>query len=208
MDGFEVSGALRLDTRDYPESGPRPDRNLVGLDLSTRTSPFSRWGTWAEARFERIRYDRQTLVYNDATEWRVAGGPAWNPSMSWDLRLGAGAEWHRAASVQDTTYTDLFGVTQIVDSYVRPFLFAEANLLSSGGVWLLATLEIGHHDYDQATDWDSDFYYVDLVATAEVPLMGGLALQALVNLTPERHREPEDNTITNYTSLDLVWRFR
>ncbi len=44
-------------------------------------------------------------------------------------------------------------------------------------------------------------------ATAEIPLWKGLALQALINLTPERHREPEDNSVTNYTSIDLLYRF-
>ena len=54
---------------------------------------------------------------------------------------------------------------------------------------------------------DSDFFYLDVSATAEIPIWRGLALQALINLTPERHREPDDNSVTNYTSVDLLYRF-
>jgi hypothetical protein len=178
------------------------------LSVLGRTNTFGTWGLWVEGRLDRADYVRQTVVYNDATDLRLAGGPAWRPTPVLDVRLGAGMAYHRAETFQDTTWTDLFGTTQIVDSYAQPFLYSEASLLSGNGLWLLATVEVGRRDYDGDTDWDSDFWYVDLMASAEVPLTGGLALQALVNLTPERHRVPDDNTLTNYTSLDLVWRFR
>ena len=80
-------------------------------------------------------------------------------------------------------------------------------MITSAGLWAFITLEAGQRRYAAQTDWDSDFLYMDLSATAEIPLGKGLALQALVNVMPERHREPEDNSVTNYTSVDLLWRF-
>ena len=103
---------------------------------------------------------------------------------------------------------DLFGTTRLVDSWTQPFLSLEASIFSSSGIWALVGLEVGDRRYEEQTEFDSDYRYVDLTATAEIPLGAGLALQTLVNLTPERHREPEDNSVTNFTSFDVVWRFR
>ncbi len=207
-DGGEITGSLLLNTRGYGESSPRPDRTWTGLEVRSRTAPFSTWGTWADLRLDHLTYSTQTLVYNDGTDLRVAGGPAWRPGMAWDVRLGAGYAFHKAKSFTDTTYVDLFGTTQLVDSYGQPFLFAETSVFGASGIWAFVTFELGQRDYSAQTDWDSDFLYVDLTVTAEIPLGRGLALQSLVNLAPERHRQPEDNSVTNYTSVDLVWRFR
>jgi hypothetical protein len=206
--GGEVDAAVVRRERDYSENGPRPDRALTGVRIAGRSAPFSTWGGWVDLRLDRTAYARQTLVYNDGTELRVSGGPAWHPSALWEVRLGGGYLWHRTKAFADTSYTDLFGVTQLVDSYSQPFIFAEANVIGTSGLWAFLTLEIGQRNYVSETDWDSDFLYVDLMATAEIPLVSGIALQALINLTPERHREPEDNSVTNYTSVDLIWRFR
>lgn len=208
QEGGEIEAALLLNTRDYREVGPRPDRFLTGLEFRSRTAPFSRWGTWTDLRLYRTTYSEQTLVYNDGTDLRAAGGPVWRPAAAWDVRLGAGYALHRAKSFSDTSYVDIFGTTRLVDSYDQPLLFAEASVIGTTGLWAFITFEIGQRSYDSQTEWNSDYLYVDLAVTAEVPLGRGLALQTLMNLAPERHRKPEDNSITNYTSVDLVWRFQ
>ncbi len=205
--GGELQTVLYGASRHYGEDGPRPDRSLYGLEVTARLAPLQLWGTWLEARLERHRYAEQTLVYNDGTDGRLLAGPAWRPSDEWEVRIGAGYQWHGSETFTDTTYVDLFGVTQLVDSYTQPFLFAETNIFTSAGLWAFVSVEVGQRRYKEQTDWDSDFLYVDLGATAEIPLGKGVALQAMVNVMPERHREPEDNSVTNYTSIDLLWRF-
>jgi len=206
-DGGDLQTTLYSEDRDYRQEGPRPDRTLAGLRLAGRFAPLQPWGAWLDARLERRTYAQQTLVYTDGADGRLLVGPAWRPDLAWEVRLGAGYQWHTSETFTDTTYADLFGVTQLVDSYAQPFLFAEANVITSAGLWAFITLEAGQRRYAAQTNWDSDFLYVDLSATAEIPLGKGLALQALVNVMPERHREPEDNSVTNYTSVDLLWRF-
>ncbi|MFO7767342.1 MAG: hypothetical protein R6W82_00035 [bacterium] len=206
--GGEVELILFGEQRDYDRESARPDRRWTGGRLRGRLDPLGRWGSWLRARYDRRDYSRQTLVYNDDSELRIAAGPAWRPGPSWEIRLGAGMAWHRSETVTDTTYVDLFGVTRLVDSWSQPFLDLEVSLFAEGGGWALLDLEAGDRRYREDTEFDSDYRYVDLTATAEMPLGRGLALQTLVSYTPERHREPEDNSVTNFTSLDLVWRFR
>ena len=98
-------------------------------------------------------------------------------------------------------------MTQLTDSWSQPFLFTEANVISGGGLWAFLSLETGWRAFESETEWDSDFWYVDLSATLEIPIWKGLALQTLINITPERHRESEDNSVTNFTSFDLLYRF-
>ncbi|GEM_PF-1933592 len=205
--GDELELGLTLGRRDYPSAGPRPDYGHVGLEGRGRLRPFSSWGGWLEARIDRYDYARQTIVYNDATDLRLAAGPTWRPAEAWEIRFGAGLAGHRATTFTDTTWQDIFGTTRIADSWVQPFLYSELNLLTLNGLWAFLTCEAGWRDYTAATDWDSDFLYLDLSALAEIPLGSKLALQVLANLTPESHREPEDNSVTNYLSVDLLYRF-
>lgn len=206
-DGGDIQTLLYTSGRDYREDGPRPDRSIAGIEVNARLAPLKKWGTWLEARLERRTYAEQTLVYNDGTDGRLMAGPAWRPGDEWEMRAGAGYQWRGSETYTDTTYVDLFGVTQLVDSYTQPFLFAETSLFKSTGLWAFITLEVGQRRYREQTDWDSDFLYMDLGATAEIPLGKSLALQVMANIMPERHREPEDNSVTNYTSVDLLWRF-
>ncbi len=206
--GGELEADLYYETRDYPVGGPRPDRSRGGAELRGRFAPLEPGGARYEVRFERNSYSEQTLVYNDFTELRALAGPVWRPGDEWEIRLGAGYNLRRTEAFEDSSYVDLFGVMLLTDSYSQPFLYAEANVMKESGLWAFLTLEIGRRDYDTQTEWDSDFWYVDLGATAEIPLWRGLAIQTLINLTPERHREPEDNSVTNYTSVDLLYRFR
>ncbi|MFC1628839.1 hypothetical protein ACFL3H_06965 [Gemmatimonadota bacterium] len=205
--GGDLQATIYQDVRTYGNAGPRPDRTMLGARLDGRIAPLSRWGMWLEAGIERRTYGEQTLIYNDGTELRFAAGPSWHPGEAWEVRFGTGWQNHRTEGYTDSSYVDLFGVTQLTDSWSQPFLFTEANVFSSGGFWAFLTLETGWRSYESDTEWDSDFWYVDLSATLEVPVWKGLAIQALINLTPERHREPEDNSVTNYTSIDLIYRF-
>ncbi len=205
--GGDLQAVAYTGSRDYRFDGPRPDRSLFGMEFNASMAPLKRWGSWFEARMERRTYREQTLVYNNGTDGRLIAGPAWRPGDEWEIRLGAGYQWHASETYTDTTYVDLFGVTQLVDSYTQPFLFVETNIFKSSGLWAFVTLEAGERRYEEQTDWDSDYQYMDLSATAEIPLGMGVALQAMVNVMPERHREPEDNSVTNYTSVDLLWRF-
>jgi len=205
--GSEGELVLSFGRRDYPESGPRPGYDRLGLDLRGRLSPLTRWGGWLDARFEHFRYDRQTIVYNDASDLRLAAGPAWRPADAWEVRFGAGVAGHRATAFTDTTWQDIFGVTRIADSWSQPFVYSELNLMTLSGLWAFVTFEAGWRDYTGATDWDSDFLYLDLSALAEIPLGRRVALQVMANITPESHREPEDNSVTNYLSVDLFYRF-
>jgi hypothetical protein len=207
-DAGEVSAELTWSRRDYPTGGPRPDRAAFGVELYGRLRPLERWGGWFDLYLDRATYSVQTLVYNDARELRLAAGPAWHPSTATEVRLGLGVADRTSGGFSDTTYVDIFGVTRIVDAWTQPFLFLETTLYTSGGLWLMATLEGGRRRYGSSTEWDSDYYYLDLGGSAEIPLPGGLALQLMTNFTPEQHREPEDNRVTNYTSVDLIWRFR
>jgi hypothetical protein len=207
-DAGDVSAELEVSRRDYPTGGPRPDRDLTALEVYGRLRPLETWGAWFDLSQTRYQHAEQTLVYNDATERRLTAGPAWHPSYSLEVRVGAGLTDRTSEGFTDTSYVDLFGVTRIVDAWRQPFLFTEVTLFTTGGLWMMVSLEAGRREYDDATDWDSDFTYLDLGGTAEVPLAGGLALQLLFNYTPEQHREPEDNRVTNYTSVDLIWRFR
>lgn len=205
--GGELQATLYLEGRDYPDDGPRPDRTLTGLELDGRFAPLQRWGAWLQTRLDNQSYGRQTLIYNNGSDVRIAAGPAWRPSDESEIRLGAGYHYHFSKTYTDTTYMDLFGVTHLTDSYSQPFLFTDAYLISSGGLWMFTTVEAGYRSYKSEIGWDSDFLYVDLGVTAEIPLWKSLALQILTNFTPERHREPEDNSITNYISVDFLYRF-
>ncbi len=205
--GGDLQATIYRDVRTYRNAGPRPDRTMHGVRLNGRIAPLSRWGMWLEAGVEKRTYSEQTLVYNDGTDLRFAAGPTWHPGEAWEVRFGTGWQNHRTEGYTDSSYVDLFGVTHITDSWSQPFLFTEANMLSGGGFWAFLTLETGWRTYESETEWDSDFWYVDLSATMEIPVWKGLAIQALINLTPERHREPEDNSVTNYTSIDLLYRF-
>ncbi len=207
-DAGEVAAELTWSRRDYPSEGPRPDRDALGVELYGRLRPLEHWGGWFDLSLDHIAYAEQTVVYNDARELRLAAGPAWHPSVATEVRLGLGVADRTSEGYSDTSYVDLFGVTRIVDAWIQPFLFLETTLFTSGGLWLLATAEAGRRDYSGSTEWDSDYYYLDLGGSAEVPLPGGLALQLMVSFMPQQHREPEDNRVTNYTSVDLVWRFR
>lgn len=80
-------------------------------------------------------------------------------------------------------------------------------MISEAGFWTFLTFEGGWRTFASDTEWDSDFFYLDVSATTEIPVWKGLVLQALINFTPERHREPDDNSVTNYTSIDLLYRF-
>jgi hypothetical protein len=205
--GGEVQATVYRNGRDYRSEMSRPDRTLLGFRLDGRSAPLSRWGLWLEAGLEERAYSEQTNIYTDGSDLRLAVGPSWRPGEAWEVRIGAGWQRHRSESYTDTTWVDLFGVTQITDSWSQPFLFSEASVFSDTGFWAFLTFEGGWRAYASATDWDSDFLYLDVSATAEIPIWRGLALQALINLTPERHREPDDNSVTNYTSVDLLYRF-
>jgi len=205
--GGELQATFYRNDRDYLSATVRPDRIILGLRLDGRFAPLSRWGLWYEAGIEGRSYSEQTIIYTDGSELRLAAGPSWHPGEAWEVRFGAGWQQHLTDSFADTTWTDLFGVTQITDSWSQPFLFTEASVISAGGFWAFLNFESGWRAFASDTEWDSDFLYLDVSATAEIPIWRGLALQALINLTPERHREPEDNSVTNYTSVDLLYRF-
>ncbi len=205
--GGDLQATIYRDDRNYRNAGPRPNRIIHGVRLDGRLAPLSRWGMWYEARVETRAYSEQTLIYNDGTDLRLAAGPTWHPGEAWEVRFGGGWRHHRTESYADTSYIDLFGVTQLTDSWSQPFLFTEANVISGGGFWAFLSLETGWRAFESETEWDSDFWYVDLSATLEIPIWKGLALQTLINITPERHRESEDNSVTNFTSFDLLYRF-
>jgi hypothetical protein len=205
--GGELTATLRQSDRDYLSGVARPDRTIRGLRFDGRIAPLRRWGGWFEAWIESRGYTEQTLMYTDGFDLRLTAGPTWIPGEAWEVRIGGGWQRHTTDSYSDTTWVDLFGVTQITDSWSQPFLFAEASVISTTGFWAFLTLEGGWRAFSSDTEWDSDFFYLDLSAMAEIPIWRGLALQTLINLTPERHREPEDNSVTNYTSIDLLYRF-
>ncbi|MFC1529465.1 hypothetical protein ACFL6R_01995 [Gemmatimonadota bacterium] len=205
--GGDLQATFYRSDRDYRSAAARPDRTLQGLRLDGRFAPLNRWGLWYEAGIEERAYSEQTIIYTDGSDLRLAAGPSWHPGENWELRCGAGWQQHQTESFTDTTWVDLFGVTQITDSWSQPFLFTEASMISESGLWAFLTLEGGWRAFASDTEWDSDFFYLDVSATAEIPIWRGLALQALINLTPERHREPDDNSVTNYTSVDLLYRF-
>lgn len=196
----------------------RSERRLIA-DENARPSA---WLHWDEARLavpagsghvianlnsEVWRYDRETTVWFDAWRTDLELGYRWGDLLRSQQQVSLTGQ-RLAAGASPEAYTQA-GLRGSIEAYHH----ALSGILS---------LEVGRRWYRNGADdsgdptgaFDlgglalaySDFTYLEIWIMATWTLNDRWSLDLTASYQPERHTEPDDNTVLGFSSLRLAWR--
>lgn len=210
MSGLSAMVAARGSTewRRYPAGSPRSDflRAECELDLD--------WAITDDTSLETVLgleaewYETLDPIYHNSRTLRVQVGPARDLTDRWDLKFLPGVEIYDVSEYEDPTGTATEELLYLQESYREFLLEIVSDYLRLPRFWCDLSAKVGRRDYEFPDDvLDSDYWYLDLGILAELALWKDTYLDVTALFSPEKHRNPEDNTAINVFSVWLGYGF-
>ena len=152
-------------------------------------------------------YESLDPVYRNARTYTARMGPAFRLTDRWDLKVLPGVEIYDVSSVEDTTAVEGESV-YFQESYREILLEVITDYMPLPRFWCDVSARVGHRNYEFPDGaLESDYWYLDLSFLAEFTLWDGLKFDVTGLFSPEKHRNPEDNTATNVVSAWVGYEF-
>lgn len=198
-----------VEWRRYAGGSPRSDFTRTESDLQFEWGCTDRTSLETSLDVAVERYGKNDPVYYDSETITLKAGPAFQVTDRWDVKVLPGAElYHVSPPEGDGAADDAEVLFYIQESYREFVLEVASDAFWLPRFWCDCTARVGHREYESSeAAIDSDYWYLDLSFLAEVTLWDGIRLDVTGLFSPEKHRNPEDNTATNVLSVYLGYRF-
>jgi hypothetical protein len=196
-----------LEWRRYPAGSPRSDFLRVESDVLLDWSISDRVGLESALDVRVERYESLDPIYRNAGTYTFQIGPSVDLTDRWDLKILPGVEIYDVSRVTDTTPVEEDWI-YFQESYREALIEVITDYMPLPRFWCDVSARVGHRTYEFPDGaLESDYGYLDLSFLAEIMLWDGLRFDVTGLFSPEKHRNPEDNSATNVVSAWVAYEF-
>ncbi len=202
-----IGGSGRLEWRRYPAGSPRSNFLRAESDVLLDWSISDRVGLESALDVRAEWYESVDPIYRNARTYTARIGPAVHLTDRWDLKILPGVELYDVSHVEDTAAVEEEWV-YFQESYREALIEVTTDYMPLPRFWCDVSARVGHRRYEFPDGaLESDYWYLDLSLLAELMLADGLRFDLTGLFSPEKHRNPEDNTATNVVSAWVGYQF-
>ncbi|MCK4546315.1 MAG: hypothetical protein KAW17_02645 [Candidatus Eisenbacteria sp.] len=203
-----VTARSTVDWRRYPSGSPRSNFFRTDSDFYVDRAMTDRIGVEAVAQLRAEWYETVDPIYLNSQTYAFQIGPSVQISDRWELKLLPGVEIYNISDFEDPSATPAEDWIYIQESYREYIIEIASDYMWLPGFWGDLSARIGHRNYEFSDGvLDSDYWYLDLSFLADIQLWDGVHVNFAGLFSPEKHRDPEDNTAMNVLSAWIGYRF-